>query len=104
LLAADGSPRISDFGLAKRTDRDDQLTLGSGPLGTPSYMAPEQARSRDAQVDERTDVYGLGATLYHLATGRPPFAGAHDEVIRQVLKELPEPPRAVRRQVPLELE
>src|SRR5262249_9557065 len=104
LLAADGSPRVSDFGLAKRTDRDDQLTLGSAPLGTPSYMAPEQAQSRDAQVDERTDVYGLGATLYHLVTGQPPFAGPYDEVIRRVVKEPPTPPRGIRGQVPIELE
>src|SRR5262249_50634963 len=87
-----------------RTDRDDQLTLGSAPLGTPSYMAPEQAQSRDAQVDERTDVYGLGATLYHLVTGQPPFAGPYDEVIRRVVKEPPTPPRGIRGQVPIELE
>jgi len=103
LLAADGSPRVSDFGLAKRTDRDDQLTA-SGPLGTPAYMAPEQAGPRDRPADARTDVYGLGATLYHLVAGWPPFSGPHEEVIRRVLKEPPAPPRDVRRAVPVELE
>ena len=59
LLAADGSPRIADFGLAKCLDRDDQLTTASGPLGTPRYMAPEQTGRGDRPIDARTDVYGL---------------------------------------------
>jgi serine/threonine-protein kinase len=67
-------------------------------------MAPEQAGPRDRPVGARADVYGLGATLYHLVTGRPPFSGPHDEVIRRVPKEPPTPPRDVRRAVPIELE
>jgi hypothetical protein len=104
LLAADGSPRISDFGLAKRLDRDDGLTT-SGPLGTPRYMAPEQTGRRDAVVDARTDVYGLGATLYHALTGQAPFAGgSQDEALRQVQNDFPTPPRWLRPEIPRELE
>jgi len=104
LLAEDGTPQISDFGLAKRLDRDDQLTTGYGAIGTPAYMAPEQARPVLGAVTARTDVYGLGATLYHLVTGRPPFSGDHAEVITQVLNKLPRPPRLLRPSIPVELE
>ena len=103
VLMADGLPKVSDFGLAKRLDRDDDLSTGTGPLGSPPYMAPEQT-SRTEELDARTDVYGLGATLYHLVTGRRPFTGLMDEVVRQVKNDLPIPPRSVRREVPRELE
>lgn len=104
LLMEDGSPRVSDFGLAKRLDRDDQLTTGSGAIGTPAYMAPEQARPGIDPVDARTDVYGLGATLYHLVTGEPPFSGTHDIVIGKVLNDTPKAPRLLCPQIPLALE
>ncbi len=104
VLMADGLPKVSDFGLAKRLDRDDDLTTGTGPLGSPPYMAPEQTGRDEGDLDARTDVYGLGATLYHLVTGRRPFTGLVDEVIRQVKNDLPIPPRSVRREVPRELE
>ena len=104
VLTADGLPKVSDFGLAKRLDREDDLTEGSGPLGSPPYMAPEQTGRNEGAIDARTDVYGLGATLYHLVTGRRPFMGLQDEVIRQVKSDPPIPPRSLRREVPRELE
>ncbi len=98
-------PKVSDFGLAKRTDRDDGLTRSSDPLGTPRYMSPEAAGGRYDQIGPPTDVYGLGATLYHLLTGRPPFTGeTHDQVIRQVLNDPPTRPRALRPDLSAELE
>ena len=81
VLMQDGRPKVSDFGLAKRLDREDDLTEGSGPLGSPPYMAPEQTGRNEGAIDAQTDVYGLGATLYHLVTGRRPFMGLQDEVI-----------------------
>jgi len=68
------TPKVSDFGLAKRTDRDDGLTR-TGPIGTPGYMSPEAAAGRYRDVAAPSDVYGLGATLYQLLTGQPPFTG-----------------------------
>ncbi len=75
LLSADGVPKISDFGLAKRLDISAGPTLTEHILGTPSYMAPEQAVGRSRQVGPGTDVYSLGAILYEMLTGRPPFQG-----------------------------
>jgi serine/threonine-protein kinase len=105
LLAADGTPKVTDFGLAKFAGAGDALTLTGAVLGTPSYMAPEQAAGRTADVGERTDVYGIGATFYELLTGRPPHKGLdHADTIRRVLTEEVKPPRAVRPEVPAELE
>jgi hypothetical protein len=104
VLTAEGLPKVSDFGLAKRLDQNDDLTTGTGPLGSPPYMAPEQTGRDEGKIDSRTDVYGLGATLYHLVTGRRPFLGSQDEVIRQVKNDFPAPPRSVRREIPRELE
>ena len=98
-------PKVSDFGLAKRLDRDDAVTLDSGPLGTPGYMAPEQVSAKCGAVDARTDVYGLGATLYHVLTARAPFtADTPAEIIPRVLAEEPDRPRVHRPELPLELE
>jgi len=107
-----GEVVVLDWGLAKlvnRTDEEDQmppvsmehdaagkvdLTMHGDTLGTPSYMAPEQAAGRLGSIDHRTDVYGLGAMLYHLLTGKPPFSGADvAEVLRKVESEEPIPPQ-----------
>jgi len=96
--------KVSDFGLAKRTDRDEGLTH-TGALGTAPYMSPEAAAGRYRDVDRASDVYGLGATLYHLLTGRPPFAGGDQfETIKKVLTDPVVRPRSLRADVPAGLE
>jgi tRNA A-37 threonylcarbamoyl transferase component Bud32 len=94
LLAADGTPKVTDFGLAKRLDRTDSPTISGTILGTPSYMAPEQAAGVSGEITTSCDVYALGAILYELLTGRPPFrAAAPLDTVMQVLKDDPLPPR-----------
>ena len=103
-----GEPKILDFGLAKNIAGDksvEQLTQMGAFLGTPAYMAPEQAGGDPNAIDHRADVYALGAILYEVLTGRPPFTGKKAiQVIRQVLKEDPVPCREVFPQAPAELE
>jgi serine/threonine-protein kinase len=99
LLAADGTPKVADFGLAKLLDRDDGPTHGGSVVGTPSYMAPEQVDPRFGPVGPRTDVYGLGATLYHLLTGRPPF-NAGESPIQTVQQVTTDEPPGVRAESP----
>lgn len=94
-------PFISDFGLAKRIDTEDGATIGSGPLGSPGFMPPEQISKRNGEVGPASDVYGLGASLYYLLTGRPPYGpGDHSTVMHQVLTEPVPRPRATRSNVP----
>src|SRR5262249_60637963 len=76
LLAEDGTPKITDFGLAKRVTVGSGLTASGAIMGTPSYMAPEQARGERKRVGPAADVYALGAILYECLTGRPPFRAA----------------------------
>jgi hypothetical protein len=105
LLTAEGTPKISDFGLARRLKDDGGLTWSGTALGTPSYMAPEQASSAAGPVGPATDVYGLGAVLYELLTSRPPFRGGSAlETFRQVLAAEPVPPSRLNPQVPRDLE
>jgi hypothetical protein len=103
LLTADGTPRISDFGLAKKLDVPGQTYTGA-VMGTPSYMAPEQA-SGEKDVGTAADVYALGAILYELLTGRPPFKAATTlDTILQVKYDEPVPPRQLQSKVPRDLE
>jgi serine/threonine-protein kinase len=97
LIAADGTPKVADFGLAKLLDRDDGPTHTGAVVGTPSYMAPEQVQPRFGPVGPRTDVYGLGATLYHLLTGQPPFKAGETplQTANQVATEDPPGVRAM---------
>jgi hypothetical protein len=100
LIDLQGNPYVSDFGLAKRIDVDPSLTPSGALVGTPSYMAPEQAGSlafgRRVEVGPASDVYSLGAILYHMLTGRPPFQAATPvETILLALEHDPIPPRAL---------
>jgi len=86
LLTAEGVPKITDFGLAKRLDLDQGQTESGSILGTPSYMAPEQAEGRVREIGPPADVYALGAILYELVTGRHPFrAESAARTVRQVI-------------------
>lgn len=113
LLSGDGEPRVTDFGIAKNLVEAEGLTREGRALGTPFYMPPEQANGEVQHIGPRSDVYALGATLYHVLAGRPPFQrGGHrdDEfvVLARILNEDPPPPsrvaRAFGRELPLDLE
>lgn len=93
LVDGEGGLFLTDFGLARLTEADSTLTHSRAVLGTPSYMAPEQARGETRRLTTAADVYGLGAILYELISGRPPFVGPSSlAVLRQVLDEEPLPP------------
>lgn len=105
LLAPSGEPRITDFGLAKVLTSDTELTLSGEVLGTPNYLPPEQASGRRGTVGPRSDVYGLGAILYYLLTGRPPFQAQElSDVLDQVLHREAVSPRWLNPGVPRDLE
>jgi serine/threonine-protein kinase len=105
LLAEDGTPKVTDFGLARRQADGAGLTHTGEAVGTPSYMAPEQAQGRPDTVGPATDIYGLGAILYELMTGRPPFrAATAAETLQQVISQEPAPPSRLNAQVPRDLE
>ncbi len=93
MLDREDRPFVMDFGLAKSIDGPSHLTVQGTVVGTPSYMSPEQAEGRTSQVDRRSDLYSLGAVLYEILTGRPPFKGANPiETLRMVVNEDPLPP------------
>src|SRR5436309_5225138 len=94
LLDANGEPHLTDFGLARLVESESTITRTLEVLGTPSYMAPEQASGETAKLTSGTDVYGLGAVFYQLLTGHPPFAGGTTyETIRLLLNTDPRQPR-----------
>jgi WD40 repeat protein len=105
LLSEDGTPKVTDFGLAKLLEGEAAQTQTGAILGTPSYMAPEQAAGRGQHVGPATDVYALGAILYELLTGRPPFrAETPLATVQQVAAEEPVPPSRLWPHVPRDLE
>lgn len=105
LITRDRQARVTDFGLAKRQTQDSNLTRTGQPVGTPSYMAPEQAKGQIEKVGPSSDIYALGATLYCTLTGHPPFQAANVwETMRQVLEDEPVPPKLVNPDVPADLQ
>ncbi len=105
LLDADGSPHVTDFGLAKRVSANSDLTTTGQIIGTPSFMPPEQATGKMELISPASDVYSLGAVLYALLTGRPPFQAATPiATLKQVLEREPAPPRLLDPMVPRDLQ
>jgi eukaryotic-like serine/threonine-protein kinase len=105
LLDRSGQPRVTDFGLAKRLDQDSDLTRTGTPIGTPSYMPPEQASGQGKQIGVLSDVYSLGATLYATLTGRPPFQADNPfDTCQQVIQQEPIPLRQLNPKLPRDLE
>jgi WD40 repeat protein len=105
LLTADGTPKVTDFGLARQLDADSGQTRTGAIMGTPSYMAPEQAHGESKNVGPPADVYALGVILYECLTGRPPFQGANVvETLDRVRTEEPVAPRRIMPRTPIDLE
>lgn len=105
LMTREGTPKITDFGLARKLDEDSSATRAGTIMGTPSYMAPEQAEGRNDRVGPCSDIYSLGAILYDLLTGRPPFRGTTIlETLTQVRLIDPVPPARLTPQMPRDLE
>src|SRR5258707_6642784 len=104
LLDTKGEPHLTDFGLARLIEAESTVTRTREVLGTPSYMAPEQAAGETTKLGKATDVYGLGAVLYQLLTNHPPFAGGTTyETIRLLLNTEPRKPRALNPKIDREL-
>ncbi len=96
---------ITDFGLAKHLEADEDLTVTGQVLGTPSYMSPEQASARRGEIGRAVDIYALGAILYALLTGRPPHRGEGAlETVRRVIADTPVFPRVLNQRIPADLE
>ncbi len=105
LIGSDGEPVVTDFGLAKLLDSESSISISGMVLGTPAFMSPEQAIGRLESIDARCDVYSLGATLYYLLTGHPPFeAESPMALLYRVTHEDPAPLRARRPEIPAALE
>lgn len=106
LMTPDGLPKVADFGIAKRLNDDNQLTRSGAIIGTPTYMAPEQAKGNSRHVGPAADVYSLGAILYEMLAGRPPFLPEDSEtpITIRVLTEDPVSPAWHRPDVPRDLE
>jgi eukaryotic-like serine/threonine-protein kinase len=105
LLDSKGNPRVTDFGLAKKREVDSGLTGSGQIMGTPSYMPPEQTGGKRSEIGPAADVYSLGATLYAMITGRPPFQAATPmDTLIQVVGDEPVPPRRLNASIPRDLE
>jgi tetratricopeptide (TPR) repeat protein len=105
LFAADGTPKVADFGLAKRLEAEDGQTMSGQIMGTPSYMAPEQAQGQTSRIGPPADIYSLGAILYESLTGRPPFKGPSKmETLAQVVFADTVPPSRLQPKLPRDLE
>ncbi len=105
LLDSKGNPRVTDFGLAKKREVDSGLTGSGQIMGTPSYMPPEQTGGKWSEIGPAADVYALGATLYAMMTGRPPFQAATPmDTLIQVVGDEPVPPRRLNASIPRDLE
>ena len=105
LLSADGTPMVTDFGLAKETGSDADLTRSGMLVGTPAYMSPEQAAGRRSLIGPASDIYSLGSILYFALTGRSPFvAESSMELVMLVIEQDPAPPRALRPSLDRDLE
>ncbi len=105
LLTLDGKPKITDFGLAKQMEGDSHETRSGAIMGSPSYMAPEQAWGQISAIGPLSDQYALGAILYEMLVGRPPFQGANAlETLELVRKQEPVPPKRLQPKLPTDLE
>lgn len=105
LLDGEGEPHLTDFGLAKLVEKESSLTRTMAMLGTPSYMSPEQAQGEGKELTTAVDVYGLGAVLYELLTGQPPFSGGTTfETIRKVIDTEPRRPSSICQHIDRDLE
>jgi WD40 repeat protein/tRNA A-37 threonylcarbamoyl transferase component Bud32 len=105
MVDAAGEPYVCDFGLARRLESDSSLTLSGAAIGTPEYMAPEQAGGQSSRVSTAADIYSLGAILYEMLAGRPPFRGGNAlETMRRVMEEEPVSPSTISRTADRDLE
>ncbi len=105
MVTRDQWPYVMDFGLAKSSETESSLSTSGVVMGTPAYMPPEQAEGRSAEVDAQSDVYSLGATMYSVLLGRPPFPGSNTlEILRRLANDPLTAPRAIDPQFPAEVE